>query len=176
MIDEWLHGPFGFFLVGSFMRFFVILFGGVELIEDFESDLKGFNFMSEFEESLMYFSFEVHLDSFVGVADGLDGSADKTDLLLLLHGHHIVSHEFDFLAPIPESIDLFQTSGAFIDPTTLAELLGLRGHFFDVLVDSDESVEDLFGPFCGVRTLVVDHLLILPDLLLHIHQSLLDPI
>lgn len=52
----------------------------VQFVQDLQPDFQGFDLMTQFEESLMNFTFQMSLDSFLGIVNGLDGATNETNL------------------------------------------------------------------------------------------------
>ena len=73
---------FWFILVLHDGKMFVLLPFLIDfLLNNFQSDFEGFYLCSEFEETLMNFSFEMHLNSFLSVIDSLNCTTDLADLI-----------------------------------------------------------------------------------------------
>jgi ABC-type polysaccharide/polyol phosphate transport system ATPase subunit len=50
------------------------------LLQNFQSNFEGFNLSAKSEEALMDLSFKMHLNTFFGIVDGLNGSTNFADL------------------------------------------------------------------------------------------------
>ena len=75
-LGGWWFYSFLLFLSFPILAFLFV----VSLVDDFEPDPQGLDLRPQLEEALMYLALEMHLYSFFGVIDGLDGAAGLADL------------------------------------------------------------------------------------------------
>lgn len=141
---------FWFILVLHDGKMFVLLPFLIDfLLNNFQSDFEGFYLCSEFEETLMNFSFEMHLNSFLSVIDSLNCTTDLADLLVFYDCQQIVSHQIYFFTVLPESLNFLQASGRVIDLTILSKNGSLTHHLFDIFINREKPIQNLSRPFSG---------------------------
>lgn len=96
-------------------------------------------------------------------------------LLVLHHCEQVIAHQIHLLPVFPQPLHLLQAARGVVDLSIFSEDGSLPHHFFDVLVDGEEAVEDLSGPF-GVETaFVFDGGQVFPGFLLYFLQPPFDP-
>ena len=99
----------------------------------------------------------------------------RSYLLLLDHRQQVVAHQVDLFPPLPQTVHLLQATRRVVDLPVLSEDRRLLHHLLDVLIDGEDSIEDLPGTLSGETGLALDGVLVFLGLLLGLLKTSLDP-
>ncbi len=139
--------------------------------------------MTQFEKTLMNFTLQVGLDSFLGIVDCLDGATNDTNLesekmyfLLFLSIWHVWAHQLNLFSSFSQFLYFFKTPERVIDFTLLSVFLWIFDKFLDICLNGKDSVEDLFGSVGGEITFVIDDRLVLFGFFLNLLKPSLNPV
>lgn len=105
------------------------------LIKNFLPDFQGLNLSSKFQEPLMDFPFQMHLDSLLSIIDGLNGSTNLTNLLLFNYSQQVISHQVYLFSMLPQPLHLLQATRRIINLPILTKYGCLLHHLFNILVN-----------------------------------------
>jgi hypothetical protein len=139
--------------------------------------------MTQFQESLMDFAFQMGLDSLFSIVYCLNGPTNNTNLqlqmgyfLLFLGICHIWAHEFDLFSSLSEFLHFFETPERVIDFALLTVFLWIFDKFLNICFNGQDSIEDLFGSVGWEIAFVIDDWLVLFGFFLNFLKPSLNPV
>ena len=139
--------------------------------------------MTQFEKTLMDFTLQMGLYSFLGIVDCLDGATNDTNLelcemyfLLFLGVRHVWAHQLDLFSSFSQFLDFFKAPERVINFTLLSVFLWIFDKFLDICLNGEDSVEDLFGSVGREIAFVIDDGLVLFGFFLNLLKPSLNPV